>query len=314
MRILSANDVAAALDYPSLIERLAEAFRGGATVPARHRHAIPEHGATLLLMPAWDDRFLGVKTVAVFPENAGRGLATVQASYLLMDGASGVPLASIDGHELTLRRTAAVSALAARFLARPDARRMLMVGTGAMAPHLVRAHCAVRPIAEVAIWGRAPAKAEALAARLAAELSPRSVTVCAAGDLAAAAAAADLISCATLARAPLVRGAWLALGAHLDLVGGFTPEMREADDDAVKRGRIFVDTCEGALAEAGDLVDPLRRGAIAESAVVGDLAALCRGAAAGRCSPKEITIFKSVGSARADLAAAVLAFERAPGV
>lgn len=314
MRLIAAEAVAAALDDPTLIERLAAAFRGGATVPPRHHHAIAESGATLLLMPAWDGRYLGVKSVTVFPGNAARGLGAVHAVYLLADGATGVPLAAIDGHELTLRRTAGVSALASRLLSRADSRRMLMVGTGALAPHLVRAHCAVRPVAEVAVWGRTPSKADALAARLAAELSRRAISVGAVRDLATAAADADLISCATLARDPLIRGAWLAPGAHLDLIGGFTPEMREADDDAVKRGHVFVDTRDGALAEAGDIVDPLRRGVITESAVIGDLAALCRGAVAGRQGPDEITVFKSVGTARADLAAAVLAFERAPGV
>jgi ornithine cyclodeaminase len=312
MRALSAADLARSFTFPALVEALRQAFRSDIVVPVRHHHTIARPGgepdATLLLMPAWEAGgarpFLGVKIVSVYPGNAARGLASVLGSYLLMDGATGAPLAVIDGQALTLWRTAAASALAASCLARPDARRMLMVGAGALAPFLVEAHASVRPLAEVAVWARRPEQAEALAAKLVG----RAFSVRAVSDLEAAVREADVISCATLAGEPLVKGEWLAEGAHLDLVGGFTPAMREADDAAVGRARVFVDTRAGALKEAGDIVQPLRSGALREEAVIGDLFDLCRAAAKGRESAGEITLFKSVGTALEDLAAAVLAW------
>jgi ornithine cyclodeaminase len=214
----------------------------------------------------------------------------------------------IDGGALTLWRTAAASALAASYLARDDASRLVMVGAGALAPHLIDAHASVRPIETVAIWNRNPSRAEALAARLAG----RGYAVAAVTDLAAAVRSADIVSCATLSGEPLVKGDWLKPGVHLDLVGAFTPAMRESDDAAVRRARVYVDTRAGALKEAGDIVLPIKSGVIAEADICGDLFDLCRGAVEGRRSAEEITLFKSVGTALEDLAAASLAFASAP--
>jgi len=223
MRILSAADVEAALDWDSLIERLRQAFRRGAEVPVRHHHEIANPGGpegTLLLMPAWQSgRHIGVKVVTIFPDNGEQGLPSVMAAYLLLDGKTGSPIALIDGPTLTLKRTAAASALASGYLSRPDCERLLMVGTGALAPYLVSAHAAVRPICNVLIWGRAPDKA----AKLAKRLDRADFRVAATEDLEAAAQGADIISCATLSRDPLVRGDWLRPGQHLDLVGAFRP-------------------------------------------------------------------------------------------
>ena len=211
----------------------------------------------------------------------------------------------LDGTALTLRCTAAASALAADYLARADSAVHLMVGTGALAPHLVAAHAAVRPLRETRIWGRDPDKAVALAARLSAD----GLAAAPVRDLRQAAAAADIVTCATLARAPLIRGEWLRPGTHLDLVGGFTPEMREADDAAVSRASVYIDT-EMALHEAGDIVQPLQSGALTRERILGDLFALARGTCRGRRDAAEITLFKSVGSALEDLAAAQLAVSR----
>lgn len=321
MRIVSATDLAGVLDFPDLVAALRAAFREGGVVPTRHHHKIPlqdEPAATLLLMPAWHDRasaarvepgYLGLKVVSVYPGNAARGKPSVSGTYLLMDGGSGEPLAVIDGQALTLWRTAAASALAASYLARADAARLVMVGAGALAPYLIAAHASVRPIAEVLVWNRDMARAE----RLAAELSGRAYSVRPAADLQSAVRAADVVSCATLSTEPLVQGAWLQRGAHLDLVGGFTPEMREADDEAVRRARLYVDTRAGALQEAGDLILPFQAGVKRESDVVGDLFDLCRGAVAGRQSDDEIILFKSVGTALEDLAAATLAHRALKG-
>jgi ornithine cyclodeaminase len=306
VRVVAEAELAAVLDDHALVERLREAFREPAQSPLRHHHQLGE--GTLLLMPAWQPgRSLGVKVATVFPGNRAHGLSAVQASYLLLDAGTGRPLALLDGAALTRRRTAAASALAATYLARSDSTTLVMVGTGSLAPHLIAAHAAVRPIREVRVWGRSRDKAAALAAAL----DRPDFRVTAAGDLEAALRDADLVSCATLASEPLVRGAWLRPGTHLDLVGGFTPGMREADDDAVRRARVFMDT-PAALGEAGDLVQPLARGLL-RAEDVADLSDLVRGRRPGRQREDEITLFKSVGTALEDLAAARLAFERLSG-
>jgi ornithine cyclodeaminase len=321
VRILSAAEVDAALDDLALIDRLEALFRAGCEMPARHHHTLAEPAgpgsanATLLLMPAWTrgaESHLGIKLVTVFPDNGKRGLPSIYGQYLLLDGATGAPLALLDGTMLTKRRTACASGLASRYLSRPEARRLLMIGTGALAPQLIRVHAKVRPIDEVAIWGRRPVQAQALARELAASLPAalgRPLSVRAVSDRREAVAAADIISCATLSKTPLVEGDWLREGQHIDLVGAYTPEMRESDDRAVARARVYVDTRAGALKEAGDIVQPLANGTIAADAVVGDLFELARGERSGRPAgdTTSITLFKSVGAALEDLAAAELA-------
>lgn len=312
MRTIGPSEVVAALDFPSLIEALRQMFRSGCEVPLRHHHTIPAADggpdATLLLMPAWQaGRHIGIKLVTVFPGNSAVHLPSVMGSYLLLDGRTGEPVALLDGPALTARRTAAASALAAGYLARPDCERLLMVGTGALAPHLIEAHATVRPIRKVLVWGRDKAKAATLAQRL----NRPTLEVVATDDLEGAVRKADIISCATLSTEPLIRGIWLPTGVHVDLVGGFTPEMREADDEAARRARVFVDTRAGACKEAGDIVQPLRAGVFGEDDIAADLFELTRGARAGRERHDEITLFKSVGTALEDLAAAQLALERA---
>ena len=310
MRIIIGDEVDALLDDRALIEALRAMFVSGCALPDRHHHTIPAkkgEAATLLLMPAWRPGGpIGVKLVTVFPGNGALGLPAVMGNYLLLDGATGAPLALIDGQALTARRTAAASALAAGYLAAADASRLLMVGTGALAPHLIASHASVRAIERVDIWGRTPENAEALAR----SLDRKGLAVRAVTDLAQAAREADIISCATLTKEPLIEGAWLRAGQHLDLVGGFTPEMREADDEAVRRATVFVDTIAGATKEAGDITQPLVSGALKENEIVGDLFALTRGECKGRTGAEEITLFKSVGTALEDLAAAQLVVEK----
>jgi ornithine cyclodeaminase/alanine dehydrogenase-like protein (mu-crystallin family) len=304
LRVYSAAEVHAALPWAALAQALEAAFVAGRTeVPLRHAHALGD-GASLLLMPAWSDDVIGVKLVSVMPQAAAHGLPTVQASYLLSERASGAPLALLDGEALTLRRTAAASALAAQRLARADARTLLIVGAGRLAPWLARAHLALRPgLARVWVWARRADAAQELAAQLRAEGFAASVP----SELAEAVAQADLISCATTATVPVLRGEWLAPGVHLDLVGAFRADMREVDDAAIARcAVIVVDTRAGALAEAGELVQALARGVITPQHIRGELAELLRGECAGRTSADQITLFKSVGTALEDLAAARL--------
>jgi len=310
VRIISASDLEEALDYPSLVERLRGLLRAEAASPMRQHYDLPDAGegpATLLVMPGWlDRRFIGVKVVSVVPGNEARGLATVMGSYLMLEGRSGRPIALMDGPVLTRPRTAAPSALAAKYLARPDSERLLMVGTGAMAPYLIEAHASVRPIASVLVWGRNEAKAKRLARRM----NRSDLRVEATGDLEGAVRGADIVTCATLSQAPLVQGGWLTGGTHLDLVGGFTPAMRETDDDAMRRGRLFVDDRDSAISEAGDVLQPIADGVITADDVAGDLGDLVRGLRDGRRYYDQVTIFKSVGTAIADLAAGYQALER----
>jgi alanine dehydrogenase len=310
MRMMGAEEVQAALADGPLIERLRTMFRTGCVMPVRTHQTVKVPGlpdATLLFMPAWQEgRHIGVKLVTVFPGNATKNQPSVQGIYVLLDATSGEVLALMDAPTLTVRRTACASALAASYLARSDARRLLVVGTGALAPHLVRAHAAARKIEEVMVWGRNADKAAALAQSLA----QAGFKAAAVKTLADAVPLADVISCATMAKAPLIEGAWLKPGQHVDLVGGYTPEMREADDAAVRRARVFVDTRAGATKEAGDIVQPLRNGTLAEADIQGDLFELCRGEKPGRQKDDEITLFKSVGAALEDLAGAQLVLER----
>lgn len=316
MQIIAADDLARLFTFPALMEALRAAFCSEIVTPVRHHHTIGRPGepdATLLLMPAWTgvsgtDSYVGVKIATLYPANATRGPASIQASYILMAGDTGVPLAMLDGAGLTLWRTSAASGLAASYLARKDASRLVMIGAGALAPYLIGAHAATRPIERVAIWNHHRERAD----KLAAELADRPYAVEAVGDLEAAVRAADIVSCATLSAEPLVSGDWLKPGAHLDLVGAFTPTRRESDDAAVRRSRVYVDTRAAALVEAGDIVQPLNAGVISESDIVGDLFELCRGDVAGRRSDDEVTLFKSVGTALEDLAAAALAFSAKP--
>jgi ornithine cyclodeaminase len=298
MRFVTADDISRVLTYPALIDALADAFRGDIAVPVRHHHTVPQKGAdaTLLLMPAWTEsnaRFLGCKIVTVFPDNVKQNLPSVYGQYLLMTGETGEPLALIEGRTLTAWRTAAASALASRFLSREDASHLVMVGAGALAPHLVQAHASVRKLKRVTVWNRTKSRAIAMAFGLAVTGIETDVT----DDLEEAVRDADIVSCATLSLEPLIKGAWLKKGAHVDLVGGFAPKMREADD---------VDTRAGATKEAGDIVVPLKKKIIARTAIQGDLFDLCNGKVKGRTSASQITLFKSVGTAIEDLAAAML--------
>ncbi|ESZ69833.1 ornithine cyclodeaminase [Mesorhizobium sp. L103C119B0] len=316
MLTISADAVDQALTFPGLVETLRAAFREGAVQPVRHHHGVERpDGATstLLLMPAWTDfhaagtsvgGHIGVKIVTVSPDNNAFGKPAVMGLYLLLNGATGEPEALIDGQRLTQWRTACASALAVSYLAREDASRLLVVGAGALSPFLAKAHSAVRPIKTIRIWNRTPANAE----KVAADLRADGFNAEAASDLDAELAEADIVSSATITTTPLVKGALLKRGAHVDLVGGFTPTMRESDDDAIARARVYVDTRAGATKEAGDIVQPLASGVLKPEAIVADLHELARGEKQGRQSPTEVTLFKSVGAALEDLATGIAVY------
>ncbi|MBP8298333.1 MAG: ornithine cyclodeaminase family protein [Burkholderiales bacterium] len=306
MRVFDAATIRARLDWPRMIAAITSALRADIHAPVRTNHAIDVPGmppASLLLMPAWQvGNRIGVKLVTVFPGKQPRSVAAV---YVLFDGLSGEPLALMDGDELTARRTAGASALAASRLARGDAGHLVMVGAGRQSRGLIEAHCSVRPITRVTLWSRTVAHAAAAAAQHVSDGLPVTATT----DLEAAVRAADIVSCATLSTAPLVHGAWLRPGTHVDLVGAFRSHMRETDDAAMRRADlIVVDDRAAAMTEGGDVVQALQSGAIASTRIAGDLRDLIRGTIAGRTDALQITVFKSVGFALEDLAAADAAY------
>lgn len=299
------------LPYPELIDALRAAFGEKIHAPRRHVHQLSEKdSSTLLLMPVWQEsKELGVKLVTVVPGNRDKGQPTVQALFILMDASTGMPLALMDGEQLTLRRTAAASALASGYLARPDSSHLLLVGTGQLTPHMAMAHCIAHPIETITVWGRDPEKSQHTLSTLAQAGLPEDIHLQLAHELSAATMQADIICCATTSKVPLVRLSCVKPGTHIDLVGGFRPDMREADDELIAGARIFVDTFDGALAEAGDLVQPLNAGRISRDHILAELADLATGRHQGRRNGEEITVFKSVGTAIEDLCAARLAWK-----
>ena len=301
-----------ALPFDQLIPALRELFVVGCEVPLRHTHSLPDPinpggtANTVLIMPAWQPgKFMGIKTVNIFPGNSARGLPGLFSTYTLYDAQTGQPLAQIDGNEITSRRTAAASALAASYLAAPAARTLLVVGCGRVGSLIPAAYQAVLPIDQVLLWDRTAARADALALHL----RDQGMNATATPDLRAAVGQADVVSCATLATAPLVRGHWLRPHSHLDLIGSFTPLMREADDACFAGARLVVDTPE-ALQKSGELLGPMSRGVFTADSVAGTLADLCCGTIPGRLDRTGRTVFKSVGAALEDLAAAMLVWGR----
>ena len=299
------------LPYSQLIDTLELAFQSDIQVPLRHHHTYknPLAGvdSTLLLMPAWETgKYLGIKIVTVSPNNSHYNLPSIQGIYILFDAQTGSPLAQMDAKILTLRRTAAASALASRFLSRKHSKSMLMIGTGALAPHLIQAHVSVRPIEQVFIWGRNFQKAQAVIQ----QLPSMDCSIEAVNKIETIISKVDIISCATLSTTALVFGKYLKAGQHLDLVGSYLPYAREADDEAIAKASIFVDTFEGATKESGDILIPLQKGIIDRNDIQADLFGLCQKKHRGRQNDKEITFFKSVGHALEDLAAAQLLVEQ----
>ena len=307
---LSPDEIRQRTPYPELIEALDKVFRSNASAPPRHHHSIPQEtgpDATLLLMPAWRPQgATGVKVVNVYPSNGNRNLPAVHGVYLLFDGTTGQLTAIADGSEITARRTAAASALAGRYIARKETRVMLMVGTGRLSRELIEAHRCIHPLEEILVWGRNRDKAK----RVVCDLDDGSFSIRVADDLETAVPKADLISTATLSCQPLVQGAWLKPGCHLDLVGAYRPDMRETDDEVMRRASaVFVDTRAGATEEGGDLALALKNQALSPEKIVAEISELASGYRVQRTNDS-ITVFKSVGASIEDLAAAELCLKQ----
>ncbi len=312
MNFIDKHTIEKHFDFNELISRLRLAFADSSVeVPMRHHHDYPNppesEDSTLLLMPAWDPgKDLGVKIVTVSPNNGQFQMPSIQGLYLLFDAHKGDCKSLLDAKSLTAFRTAATSALASSFLSRPDSHSLFMIGTGALSSMLIKAHASVRPIKEVFIWGRSVEKAQAVKDQLCDQ--PFTVTVV--DSIEAGIQQADIISCATLSKTALIQGEWLKPGQHLDMVGAYKPDMREADDKCLLRSSIFVDHYAGALKETGDIVIPIRQGVMQRSDINADLFELCKDQHPGRQTAEEITFFKSVGHALEDLVAATLIAER----
>jgi ornithine cyclodeaminase/alanine dehydrogenase-like protein (mu-crystallin family) len=309
MQFISAEEIQKNLGWDDTIESLRQMFADGCEAPVRHHHPMVLPGqqdATMLLMPAWlPGKYAGLKLVNVYPDNSKKGLPTIMGSYLLMDGATGAPMISMDAGELTARRTAAASALASDYLSRKDAKKLLIVGSGRLAGYLGLAHGAVRSLEEIRVWARNPVKAESIVQQYRKAGYNSSV----AAVLEEAASWADIISCATMSTEPLILGKWIQKGTHIDLIGGFKPTMRETDDEVIAAAHVFADTREGVLAEAGDILIPIQNGVFKEEDIAAELSELASTVHPGRTSQEEITLFKSVGASLEDLAAAIRCYE-----
>ncbi|HMQ05990.1 MAG TPA: ornithine cyclodeaminase family protein [Saprospiraceae bacterium] len=294
------------LYYPDLIDELDKAFAGNVSAfPPRGHFTIPSNDKNekdaLLFMPAWNEgRDMGTKLVTVYPENEKFNHPVIQGIYVHFDKKYGTPLGMFDVRTLTNIRTAATSALASRYLSKQDSSTLLMMGTGHLIPYLVKAHASIRPVRKVFVWGRDSEKAR----QKVKEIQHGHLEVTNATDLQIAMSEADIISAATLSREPIVFGRFLKGGQHIDLVGSYTRDRREADDDTMSRGKIFVDTKEGAIKESGDITIPMASGIISMRDIAGDLFDLCGKKVKGRSNQHEVTIFKSVGYALEDLVAA----------
>ncbi len=297
LRLIGAEELRARLPMEAAVDALEEAFRtldpGGGPL----RTHVETAAGTLLLMPASGEAGVGVKLVSLTPANPDRGLPFIHASYVLFDAETQAPEAVLDGSALTALRTAAVSGLATRVLSREDAHRLVLFGAGVQARSHLEAMCTVRPVTDLVVVSRSPGPAEALVEEgLGRGLAARRGKPHAVGE-------ADLVCTCTTAEAPLFEGSSLAPGAHVNAVGSYRPETREVDSETVRRARVVVESREVALAEAGDLLIPIREGIIQAGHIVADLAETVRGVDVRR-SPEDVTVFKSVGMAFEDLVVA----------
>lgn len=309
MKVFDKQQTADALSYAALIEAIEQMFKQDYIVPRRHNHAIDsdDAGATLLIMPAWQkNRYMGIKHVTIYPDNGKKfGLAGLFSTYTLFDAKNGMPIAVMDGDTITCQRTAAASALAAKFLARRQSKDLLIVGAGNVARELAFAYGALFNLETVKVWNTTYERA----VNLATDLKAKGFKAVAVENLQEAVETSDIVSCATLSTGPLIKRAWIKPGTHVDLIGSFKPDMRESDDAMFADTSVFIDTSE-ALDKAGDLLSPIAAGVLQRDQVKADLETLCQGKHQGRTHEDEITVYKAVGTAIEDLAAAILVYEK----
>ncbi len=312
MKIITEEQVHAALSYPALIDALQETYAGEFDMPPRQVFMLDDqedNTDAFAVLPSWNSEFIGVKAFTYFPDNPGPEYKSLYSKILLFDRAHGEPLALVDGTSVTFWRTAGISGLATRLLAREDAQTLLVLGTGNLSTYIIRANASVRPLKRVLVWGRTPANAEKVAAQMAAELPGIRLEV--APDVRAACAEADIIVSATASHEPVVLGDWVRPGTHTDFIGNHHATKRECDTALIEKSRVYVDSRVNAFKEAGEILVPITEGAFTEEGIVADLTEMCDGSATLRQSADEITLFKSIGMAMSDLVGAGLAYSTA---
>jgi 1-pyrroline-2-carboxylate reductase [NAD(P)H] len=311
MHVIEASEVHQTMNFEELIPAIAETFAGTHGMPQRNVFSLQEdspHSDGFAVLPAWNSKAIGVKAFTHFPENGPKGLDRLYSKILMFKRETGEPLAVVDGSSVTYWRTAAVSALGSQYLSRKNASRLLVCGTGNLASYMALAHATVRPITHIDIWGRSIDKAEKVAEQLRTKRPEISVAVIT--DLESAVGQADIISCATGAGEPLILGEWVKLGTHTDFVGNHSPNRRECDTALISKASVFVDSRVNVLSEAGELLIPIEEGVFDNNDVKAELSELARGQHKGRQTEEEITVFKTVGTALSDLAAACLVVEK----
>lgn len=310
MKIISADDVHAALRYPELVHDLQDAFAGSFIMPPRKVFLLDEkddnHDAFALL-PSWNESLIGVKAFTYFP-NPDPGYKSLYSQILLFDRTHGEPLALVDGTSVTFWRTAGISGLASHLLSRPDSQTLLLLGTGNLAPYIIRAQASVRTLKRVLVWGRTPANAERVVEQMSAELE--SVELSVTDDIQTACAEADIVVSATGSHEPLVQGDWIRAGTHTDFIGNHHATKRECDTALVVKSKVYADSRDNCFKEAGEILLPISEGAIDETHVVGQLTEMCQGTVPLRANDDEITLFKSIGMALSDLVGAGSAFRQ----
>lgn len=315
MRIISPEEVFAALKYPDLIDALQEAFSSQFTMPPRQVFMLDDkddnHDAFALL-PSWNDSIIALKCFTYFPDNQGPEYKSLYSKILLFDRAHGEPLALVDGTSVTFLRTAGISGLASRLLSREDSETLLLLGTGNLSTYIIRAQASVRNLRRVLVWGRTPANAEMVVRQMAEELSDIHFSVV--DNLQAACGEADIVVSATGSHEPLVLGDWIKEGTHTDFIGNHHATKRECDTALVVKSKVYADSRDNCFKEAGEVLVPIDEGAITKEHVVGQLTEMCAGAIPLRISEQEITLFKSIGMALSDLVGAGCAYRVVTGV
>lgn len=312
MKIISQEEVHAALGYPALIDALQEAYAGDFSMPPRQVHALddnPDNHDAFALLPSWNKDVIGVKAFTYFPDNPPPQYKSLYSKILLFDRRHGEPLALVDGTSVTFWRTAGISGLATRLLAREDARTLLVLGTGNLSTYIIRANASVRPLKKVLVWGRTPAKAEDVARQMDAELEGVTCTV--AETIESACAEADIVVAATGSHEPLVKGDWIRPGTHTDFIGNHHATKRECDTALILKSKVYADSRVNAFKEAGEILVPISEGVFRREDVVGELTEMCSGMVPLRENADEITLFKSIGMALSDLVGAGLAYRTA---
>lgn len=313
MRVISAEEVHAALGYPALVDALQDAYAKKFSMPPRQVFLLDDDDSNhdaFALLPSWNDDVIGVKAFTYFP-SPKPGNKSLYSQILLFNRDGGQPLALVDGTSVTFWRTAGISGLATRLLSREDSQTLLLLGTGNLAPYMVHANASVRDLKRVIVWGRNAEKAQAVIDATSGQHAGIEFSV--ASDLQAACGEADIIVSATGSHEPLVMGDWVKPGTHTDFIGNHHATKRECDTELIVKSNVYADSRVNAFKEAGEILVPISEGKFAKDDIAGELTEMCAGSVALRESAEEITMFKSIGMAMSDLVGASLVYRTVAG-